>query len=163
MARMKDHSKVAGRYTSIAAGVTRAFNNFMRYFNDPKGVLRHRAGSERSILFGYLPERPSYALKKADFYLYNFGERWQVVSDVIDATTYLWKEEKSGVGTVLACQDEIGGAAKVTTGATSGHYYAYQMADLVALADPTDPKGIWVEANIKLGDLGVFSHHLRKS
>lgn len=161
---LPDYARRAGRYTSKGARVVRDFSNFLRKNADPKGVLRHFVGGYSFALFNYLPEKPAYGLVGVKVYVWNFGQKRDVVSNAIDATTYEWLQTNSGVGTPLACQDGRTGEAKFVTAAGGTSYYCYQGAQ--ETAQVIAGKDFWFEAEVKLsavtsGDLFVgFSKHI---
>lgn len=148
----RDHSITAGRYTSISASVARAFSNFKRYKNDPRGVLRHKAGTVQSVLFGYLPEKPAYGLKLVKNEVFNFITDQDIITDVMDAVNYKWTRSTDGAGTPLAIQEVRTGEALTTTGPFSGNYYFYQMPHQIC-AVGTGAKAMWMEWRLKLSEV----------
>ena len=128
-----------------------------RYFalvkkaSDPAGLMRVDAGGKTVSVWDYMPTQPGVPLDEIVPHVWTFKDPTDIVSDVIEATTYKWAETNSGSGTPLAVQDEHGGVGKILNAATDNSYYFYEGAN--EIVKPTSGKNIWFECEVKVGDV----------
>lgn len=135
--------RIRPRQRSKAAKWSLGIAGMYEYDIDPPGVLRNWEGSDREAQWHGAHFKPAYPLM-GDPSIWEFKK-------TDDVSSVSWVITESGSGTQLTLQDERGGVAKFTNGASDNNYQFY--FSRTELAQIQSSGSVIFNAQVKIADV----------